>query len=424
MPTFFLLFPTFRHVFPPPGGIALALFALIALPAAVAAEIRSADEAARLALRQNPDLAAARHLVAEARGRSRDAGRPANPEVEAEVAGGPDAEGRVSVGFTQKFPLTSRLRLERKLSALDVRAAELEIQVRERRVVSAARTAFYELAATQAAVRLLEKQTKLAVEFAEKIRKSASEGLASDLEAGEAELAVESLRVRSGDPAIEAAGAEGKLAGLLGLPATGRVEAVSSLALPDQLPEARSLKARPDLELAALALESGDVETALARASRLEDVSVGIFAEGERFRDEPEGIEPEALAGLRFSIPLPLWKTGAGRVAEAESARARRAAEADALRGAVLREIATTYRVMAARHQAALRSERRLVPAARAQAEAAVTAFQRGEGAADDVFRSRLRLTEIELETLTASKNYFLAHAAWLDAIGEQPFLP
>ncbi len=50
--------------------------------------------------------------------------------------------------------------------------------------------------------------------------------------------------------------------------------------------------------------------------SRWQDVGLGLFAEGERNRDEPEGIEPEGLLGMRVSVPFPLWQDGRAKVDE------------------------------------------------------------------------------------------------------------
>lgn len=117
---------------------------------AQAALALTAETAARLAREQNPELVAARSLIEESQARTLSTGRLANPELQTEIAGGQDWEGRVSVGITQRFPLTARLRLERELSALDVELARLEVRERERQIEVATRKAFYELAAARA----------------------------------------------------------------------------------------------------------------------------------------------------------------------------------------------------------------------------------------------------------------------------------
>src|SRR5690606_31038200 len=75
------------------------------------------DSAVPYALRNNPELAAARLSIAEARGRLAQAGRLPNPELESAIR--PNVRGReysAEIGFVQKFPLTNRLRLERAVS--------------------------------------------------------------------------------------------------------------------------------------------------------------------------------------------------------------------------------------------------------------------------------------------------------------------
>ena len=87
----------------------------------------SVESAVEIAIHENKELSSARLLVNEALGRARKAGVLSNPELEMEVAGGQDFEGRVMAGITQRFPLTARLRLERQLSDLDVKMADLEV---------------------------------------------------------------------------------------------------------------------------------------------------------------------------------------------------------------------------------------------------------------------------------------------------------
>jgi len=69
------------------------------------------ESSVAFALKGNKELVAARFLVQEAEGRARGVGRLPNPELETEVAGGRDFEGRVMAGVLQRFPLTGRLRL-------------------------------------------------------------------------------------------------------------------------------------------------------------------------------------------------------------------------------------------------------------------------------------------------------------------------
>ncbi|MFZ4483993.1 MAG: TolC family protein, partial [Chthoniobacterales bacterium] len=298
---------------------------LVISAAGASAEIGlTADSASQLARENNPELLAARALVAEAEGRARSTGRLRNPEVELEMAAGRDSEGRASAGLTQRFPLTARLRLERNLSALDIERARLEVREKEVQLAWATQRAFYELASIREAVSLAGKQVEAATNIAEHLKGSANEGLTSDLDAGQAALAGDGFATAQETLRAEEALAAGRLATLLGRNADTTFLLADSLALPGTLPTNRVIGFRPDLKLAELAVKAGAADVSLAQASRWEDVGVGVFVEGERFRDEPEGIEPETLVGVRLSIPLPLWQNDLGKVAEKQAAAERR----------------------------------------------------------------------------------------------------
>ena len=87
------------------------------LPVAIGDSLRL-SEVVPTALARSPDLAAARLAIEEAQGRGVQSGRLSNPELEAELKpqvnlGGLGMQGTWALGFTQRFPLTTRLRLER-----------------------------------------------------------------------------------------------------------------------------------------------------------------------------------------------------------------------------------------------------------------------------------------------------------------------
>jgi outer membrane protein TolC len=209
----------------------------------------TAESAALLAQKNNPDLAAARNLIAEADARTRTTGRLANPELEGELAGGQDFEGRVSIGVTQRFPLTARLRLERDLSSIEFEMARLAVQERERQIAMAARAAFYELAAVRASMSLAGRQTALADAFARSISEGIAQGFGSQLDAQQATLAADTLRATEQSLRSEEIGAAAQLNGLLGRPADALISVSESLDLPKTIPAMMSVGERADLSL-------------------------------------------------------------------------------------------------------------------------------------------------------------------------------
>ena len=401
----------------------LALLLVTALPAAAQLPL-TAEEAAKLAREKNPELSAARNLIAEAQGRSRVSGRLSNPELGAEVAGGQEFEGRVSIGITQSFPLTARLRMERNLSNLEVEMARLEIQDRERRIMVAARTSLYELAAARQAIALARRQTVVAAAFAKSIDEGNNQGFGSKLDGQHAALAADTLRTTEEALRSQEIIAAARLNGLLGGQPDAALSVTESLDLPPALPAMRPVGARADLQLAEMSVRAGATDVSLAKANRWEEVGIGLFVEGERFRDEPEGIEPEALIGVQFSVPLPFWQNGAGKVAEKQAAQMRKAQQLEALALAVRNEAITAHQLMSARYRTAARITDKLIPAALQHLADSEAAYGRAELDIQRVFLARERLAELESAALEARKNYFLSYSEWLGTLGETPAKP
>ena len=346
----------------------------------------AAAETVRIALAENPELAAARMAIAEAEARIRAAGRMPNPELSAEIAARNNSEGRVMVGLTQRFPLTGRLRFERNLSVMELEMTRLEVKNRERQLAVEVRNTFYELVAAREHLAMAKRRAEIAKNFAKTLVEGAAQGLTSPLDAQEAELEAQIARLEIDTHQSEVAAALARLNGLLGRPAATPYATPERLNLPKSLPPERPIGQRADLQLAELNVRAGADQVSLARANRWEDIGIGVFVEGERFRDEPEGIEPEALVGVHFSVPLPLWQNGSGKVAEMEAAKARQQKTAEALRSRAKNEAVAARANLVARFRAASQIESILLPSARKQVAETETAYARGEADVQDVY--------------------------------------
>lgn len=396
----------------------LPVVAALWLPGAEAVTLSDASDAVRMALAENRDLRAARLAVAAAEARVRGAGRLANPEVEATVAGGQDFEGRIELGLSQRFPLTARLRLEKELSQLDLEAARWEVAETEWRVSRDVRRAFLELAGAQAVQALRVAQIGLSRDFSDALGRRVAEGFASSLEADEAGLELGELEAAGAEARALEAAAAGELALLIGRPAGEPLGVRDTLDLPSSVPTARKPDNRPDVRLAEIAIEAAETDLGLARAMRWEDVGVGLFVEGERFRDEPEGIETEGLIGMRLSVPLPVWQNGHAAVAERQALKTRRLEMLEALRLAAVHQTTAAWNRMQARFAAARQLQNVVLPKARRLLADTQSAYDRGETDADAVFRLRQRLIILETAALAARRDFHLARADWLHAVG------
>lgn len=378
----------------------------------------SVEGAVQAALAADRELRAAREEVEAARARVNAAGRLADPEFQLEVAGGRDFEGRVEIGFAQRFPLTARLGIEKTLSRLAVEAAAAEVEVREREIGAEVREAYFRLAGARAATAMHEKQAGIGRSLADAVRGQASEGLSSVLEAGEAELESERLKVLAADASVAEIAAEEAFCSGLSLPADGRIELSTPLSIPSALPASGVVGEPPAIRLAKIAAEAARTDIRLAKAMGWDDVAIGLFVEGERFRDEPEGIETEGLLGMRMSVPLPLWRNTRAEVRAREAAAAAREERVEAARLSTRNRASAARRQMENRHRSALRIEREALPAARKLADETEQARQRGEVGLQDVLRIRARVAELEAAAIEAAVQYHIQRARWLDASG------
>lgn len=376
------------------------------------------ESAARLALTQNLELKAARLLIDEAEARGQNVGTLPNPELSTELAGGRNFDGRIEIGVTQRFPLTARLRLARTLSAFEVELARLEIAAREDRVAAEVQEAVVELIHARESIALTERQVALIGALQETLERNAREGAASALDAGQSRITVREGEVRLAALRMEEAGAAARLATLLGVSAETSFVLPSLLSLPADLPAVRPAAKRADLRLAELAVEAGEAGIALARTARWEDIGVGIFFEGERGRDESGRREREGFAGLRFSVPLPLWQKGDAQVNEKRASRDRFARELEAFQLAVRNETLAASHAMRLRHTTAHALTDDVLPAAREQLAQTEAVFARGEIDAQPLFRAREQLIALERDALEARLAFHLAHLRWLAATG------
>ena len=392
------------------------------LPLCVLASLSAAEPpltpetATRLALEQNPELAAARELIAEAEARASGLGRLPNPELETEVALGRQGRGRIEIGLSQTFPRASRLRLERRVADESILLARREVAIAELALTARTRLAVLELAAAQSELRLAEQQATLARELATAQKAQARAGQLSALDSAQAELVAREAELAVATPRAAYAAASMQLATVLGREAADDLTVTVDLALPPDEAAVPPPGLCADVSLAEAQLSAADAEIALARSAGREDFKVGVFAEGEQDRDDLGGRDQQAMLGLRFSMPLPVRNVSAPLVAEKQAARRRVALEREARVRQAVNEVAASATEVRARHVAARAIAAELLPAARAHLGATEAAYARGEIDSAPVFRARERLAEIERSDLAARLAYHRAAVRRLSA--------
>ncbi len=386
-----------------------------------AAEIRfSRESAPAYAVKYNPSLAAARLRIDEARARLKQAGRFANPEIEVELSRNVHApEGAVGVALSQQFPLTARLRLEKAVSRAQLAAAEAEVRDAERKLRAETGTAMVKLLALGGQRALREKQLANSRELAEFMRQRMAVGEASGVDAASVELETQILRFDLLQLAAERTTLLGELRALAGV-RTGEAIAIDGeLPAPASLPGRASDPARrPDFNAAQHTAEAAKQGATLARAQRWEDIRIGISVSRERSEDAPDGFQSDTFAGLRFSLPLPIWDAKVGRIEEADAAAKRAALETDALAFQIRAESATARDVMAALTRVVTELDSALLPKAAQIEKQFRESYAIGLTPLTEVLRARDRRLALERQRLDALRDYHLARVRHLSALG------
>ena len=399
----------------------LLIFSVPALCAG-AAEIRFSQESAPgHAVKHSPSLAAARLRIDEARARLQQSGRFANPEIEVELSRNLNApEGAVGVALSQQFPLTARLRLEKAVSRAQLAAAEAEVRDAERKLRAEVGTAMVKLLALGGQRALRERQLANSRELSEFMRQRMSVGEGSTVDASSVELETQILRFELLQLAAERTALLGELRALAGVRAGDTIAIEGELPAPASLPSRAGDPAqRPDFNLAQHNAEAARQGAKLARAQRWEDIRIGLSVSRERTEDAPEGFQSDTFAGLRFSLPLPIWDTKAGRIEEADIAAKRAALETDALGFQIRTETTAARDAMAALAKIVNELDSALLPKAAQIEKQLRDAYAGGLTPLTEVLRGRDRRLALERQRLDALRDYHLARVRHLSATGQ-----
>ena len=387
-------------------ALAAVVYPLCAEPAAVVS-LASVGDRIRA---QNPDLAAARLRIQEALGRMNQAGRLTNPELETSLEHNPRfRQGKLEIGFSQRFPLTGRLQLEKDVSLTELKASEAEVREVERQLTGQAREAVVKILATRQRRELLREQAGVFSEFAKFLSEIALKGESSPLDAGQAKLEAASLAVEMRQLDAGESALVGELKPLLGMRPGEALNVGGTLpqaAIPRSVAEPAH---RPDFQAATLGALAAKQAVALEQARRYDDVEAGIFTAAERTEDAPNGYGNEAILGLRFKVALPFWNKNEGAIQEAEAKQQRVEKEAIALSRNIRLEAEAARTEMQEWLKMIAEINDNLLPLADAQASLAETTYRNGQGEIQSVLRSREKRLQLAAARLDALREFHLA---------------
>ena len=367
----------------------------------------------------NPGLAAARLTVDEAQGRLTQSGRLSNPEAGLSFQHDDRfREGSLSLSFDQKFPLTARLRLEKELSTKEVTAAELEVRDTARKLIVQAQVLVVKLLALEKQRALRQQQAELAEKLSGFAAKRAEAGELSALDAAQAQVDAQRIILESRVLETERVSLLGELRPLLGLSATETLSLAGELPAPVLPAMSSAWRQRPDYQLAKLKEDAAQVGIRHAQADKWQDINAGVFVEGERMEDAPEGLQRTPFFGLRFSLPLPLWNKNEGKIQEQTATARRVVLETEALALTIQSEAEAARADMQAQLSLATDTRDKLLPLVLQQTGRLEKAYEQGQTDLLTVLRAREQRLQLEAAVLNAQRDFHLARVRFESALG------
>lgn len=407
-------------------------FALVCLSlsvvAAQASEPLSLDAAIQRALAQNRDLAASVLGAEAARGRVEQAGLRPNPALEAggqtDLITGNNGVRKFDLGVTQAIPLGGRLREAQAVARVGIGAASAVVDDRRRLLVGDVTGLYVELLALDREVTLRDRLIRTNARFLELARSRAKLGESSVVDVNAAALEQAKLEQERARLLTERTSRLQSLKLLLGAAPDEEIVTSGDLsgvinALKANADGDRPTWNRPDLRVAALAIEQIEAEKRLAQVEAKGDLTVGATYGYDRGTDRGA----DHLLGVKFSIPLPVRNRNQGRLRELRAEQTRAQREADALDLKAISEVVAA-RIKAEQTRKIVEGYRAAVlPLGEESERALVDAYQQGQVSLFQVIQGQQQRLALESGAITADTAYAIALTELQTATGRAPWL-
>ena len=392
--------------------------------------ILTRNGAISIALRNNLELKVAALEIDRAKSRLRWSGRLSNPEIElstsTDVIGLNEKEGEFELAFSQRFPVTSRLRDEKAVRQRDVELAEIEFRIRQRQLAFEVDKAWITQRAASRSETATSRLLGLNKEISEFLSGRAKVGEASSLDVVQASLNGKLLEQELGLTRAAVSDASARLNHLMGAEPKNSLNIETGASLPKSAPPSsmkleQVLSNRPDYALLLASKNLGDAQLDLAMAQRWDDIAVKVFVQRERAVDEPDGLERNTFTGVGISIPLPLRNKNEQAIEEAqiEIEKAKRARSAKMF--AIHSELRRALEARLAAYKLAKSSQSEALPLAQKNLDEFKKAQQEGKANLLQVQQAQSQLLQLENAALDLQKNYDLLDAEVRFIAGSYP---
>ncbi len=391
----FAAFPVFSHSQTAP----LSPSSTVQPRTVESSEPLSLATAVALAWQNNPDLSAVARARDAAGAAIRQAGARPNPVLETTVEDLRQERRTTTVQISQPIELGGKraARITAAERARDQAAAAALARRSELR--AGVITAFFEVLAAQERVRLAQDSVTLAQRAVHAAANRVAAGKVSPLEETKAKVAESGVQVER----LQAEGAlrtaRQQLAALWGNPKPAFAHAVGQLdALPtppSSLEIEQRMHGAPSLVQARLEVDRRSALTALEQAKRVPDIAVTLGS-----KRSPDVGGNQWVVGV--SIPLPIFDTNQGNLAEALS---REEQARDELLSTELRTASEAAAALETLHASRIEAEtlqRDALPGAESAYQAATKGFELGKFSFLEALDAQRTLLQVRTQTLRA----------------------
>ncbi len=370
------------------------------------------EEAVRMALEQNPGLKVQEQDLEITRGDLLKSKVFANPELE--LSGETDAlsanegEGRYSVGLGQTFFVGPKRRYRIGIAELGLNRTEKAIENSRRLLVAEVKEAFYTVLLLQERLMLVEELIEINERLVRLTEGRFREGFAPELDVNLAKIQLQQARLSRTEIEKALSVNMASLNLLLGRPAQTSLIARGIFADqeipldPSRLREI-ALTQRADLKVQEVTINIAGKEIDLARAERIPDVTLSLDYTQERsVFSEIDLSDRSRLAGLKLSVPLPLFDRKQGEIVQARAQQEKAEFELSLLQAVIEKEITSAFNRVQAAQQALKLFGGGILPLAESHLKLTQQAYEQGQAGILDVMEAQRRFSETRLGYLEA----------------------
>ena len=369
----------------------------------------------------NPQLRAARLRINEAQGQVVQSGRLSNPELELDLNKNVrSSEGGLAVTFAQRFPITNRLSVEKRISNQQLSIAKEEVKVAQKALTLQAQELAVEFLHNRQRSEYLKKQSALLDEFADFIDNAAQRGELSSLDANQAKVESATLKSKLSRITTRNEILLNKLKAYIGLHPSRPLQLTGNLPNASIPSTNLALNNRPEYRAKLLEIEQAKDNIALQKANRYEDIEGRLFTSLDREEDAPNGLENEGTIGAGVSIPLQFYNKNQGNIQTARAKVSRMSAEKTALALEIQQQVSTERAEMKSWLAQTNKLTTSLIPLADNNAELFEKAYRNGQAPFTSVLKARSQQLELQSQNIDNLESFHKARVRYFAAIGRE----